>query len=171
MFAFETIKTQEYGEIRIGWIRFLYGATAFLGLTVGGAMLLAPDESRKIVGFPYELPVPDPITYGALGGIWAMVGVLCLLGLRDPLQYLPLIAVQLLYKSSWFACVFFPLMIRGEFPDYGWATAVGNLTWILLDCRAMPWGFFFHKNKSLSLAELRAAADRRHLDGALDRAA
>ena len=137
----ETIYTKEYGEIRYGWIRLLYACTATLGLAVGSTMLIAPDFSRKIVGFPFRLPVEDPIVYGALGGIWTTIGLLCIAGLRSPLKFLPIFAIQLIYNCAWFAFVFFPLIIAGEFPEYGWASAIGNLLWMIMDIQAIPWGY------------------------------
>ena len=141
--GFDTIATEQYGEIRLFWIRLLYGCTSFLGITVGSTMLIAPDFSREVVGIPFVLPVQDPIIYGALAGIWTAVGILCLFGQRAPLKWLPLFCLQLVYKSLWFAFVFFPLILRGEFPDYGWASAVGNLMWMLLDIKAIPWKYLF----------------------------
>lgn len=151
---FETLCTEEYGEIRMGWIRLLYGATAFLGITVGSTMLIAPDFSRKVVGIPFSLPVQDPITYGALGGIWTTVGILCVFGLRAPLKFLPLFTLQLVYKSCWFTFIFFPLIIMGKFPDHGWASAVGNLMWMLLDIKAIPWKYLLSRDKPLALAAI-----------------
>ena len=153
---FKTISTKEFGEIRIGWIRLLYGATAFLGITVGSTMLVAPDFSRKVVGIPFSLPVQDPITYGALAGIWTTVGILCLFGLRAPLKFLPLFTLQLVYKSFWFLFIFFPLLIQGRFPNHGWASAVGNLMWMILDIKAIPWKYLFSRDKPLKLAALSA---------------
>ena len=153
---FETICTKEYGEIRMGWIRLLYGCTAFLGITVGSTMLIAPDFSRKVVGIPFSLPVQDPITYGALAGIWTTVGVLCAFGLRAPLKFLPLFTLQLVYKSFWFLFVFFPLIFQGQFPEHGWASAVGNLMWMILDIKAIPWKYLLSRDKPLELAALSA---------------
>ena len=160
MFNFETLHTKDYGVIRLGWIRLLYGCTAFLGITVGSTMLIAPEFSRKVVGFPFELPPQDPITYGALAGIWTTVGVLCLLGLRAPLQFLPLFTLQLIYKSFWFSFIFFPPIFAGTFPDHGWASVVGNLIWILMDIRSIPWKYLLAVDKTGNLSELRAESEK-----------
>lgn len=148
------IRTEKFGVINFFWIRLLYGCTAFLGITVGSTMLIAPDFSRKIVGIPFALPEQDPITYGALAGIWTTVGILCCFGLRSPLQFLPLFTLQLVYKSFWFGFIFFPLIIQGQFPKHGWASAVGNLIWMLLDMKAIPWKYLFAKNKEEILLEI-----------------
>lgn len=124
------------------WMRLTYGCTAVLGIITGSIMLMAPERfARKVVGFPFMLPPQDPIVYGALASIWFTVGLLCVLGLRAPLKYLPLFAIQLIYKTAWFTFIFFPLWFRGEFPDWGWASAVGNAIWMALDIKAIPWSY------------------------------
>jgi hypothetical protein len=149
---FEKIQTEEYGVINLFWIRLLYGGTAFLGITVGSTMLVAPEFSRQVVGFPFSLPTQDPIMYGTVAGIWTTVGILCAFGLRAPLKFLPLFTLQLIYKSLWFSFIFFPMMIGGEFPNYGWASVVGNLIWMFLDIKAIPWRYLFSKDKALTIA-------------------
>ena len=140
-------------EIRYGWIKLLYGCTAFLGITVGTTMLIGPDEiARKVVGFPFMLPPQDPIIYGAVAGIWTTVGCMSLLGLRAPLKFLPIFLLQLVYKSFWFAFIFTPLMMRGEFPDYGWASVIGNAIWMALDLKAIPWRYLFSTELTVEAA-------------------
>ncbi len=148
---FERLHTKEYGVINLFWIRLLYFGTACLGITVGLTMLIAPDFSRKVVGIPFSLPTQDPIMYGTVAGIWTTVGVLCAFGLRAPLKFLPLFTLQLIYKSLWFAFIFFPLMFRGEFPNYGWASVVGNLIWMAMDIMAIPWKYLLSRDKPLTL--------------------
>ncbi|MEM8667930.1 MAG: hypothetical protein AAGG48_10465 [Planctomycetota bacterium] len=147
----ETIYSKQYGKINLFWIKLLYACTAFLGITVGSTMLVAPDFSRKVVGIPFSLPTQDPIMYGAVAGIWTTVGILCLFGLRAPLRFLPLFTLQLIYKSLWFLFVFFPMYFSGEFPNYGWASVVGNLIWMILDIKAIPWRYLFSKDEPLEL--------------------
>ena len=112
-------------------------------------MLIAPEFSRKIVGFPFRLPVEDPIIYGALAGIWTTIGLLCIAGLRSPLKFLPIFAIQFIYKCAWFTFVFFPLIFAGEFPNHGWASAVGNFMWMVLDVIAIPWGYLLARDTPL----------------------
>ena len=137
-----------------GWMRFTYGATAFLGILTGGIMLAGPTKlARKLVGFPFMLPEQDPIIFGALAGIWFTVGLLCVLGVRAPLKFLPLLGLQLIYKASWFLFVFFPLMARGEFPEWGWASVVGNAIWMALDIKSIPWRYLLSPELDPELAE------------------
>lgn len=144
-------------RIAWGWMRLTYGATAVLGVFVGGVMLFGPERlARKVVGVPFMLPEQDPIIYGALAGIWFTVGLLCVLGARSPLKFLPLLVLQFVYKGCWFAGVFVPLWSRGEFPEWGWASAAGNAIWMALDIKSIPWWYVVspHLDPQLAASEL-----------------
>ena len=135
--------------IPLGWIRLLYALTAFMGLTTGLIILLAPQRfARNIIGIPYTLPAQDRVVFGLVGGFWFAMGVLALLGLRAPLRFLPIFLVQLIYKTSWYLFVFLPLFIAGDFPVYGWATAFINALWISLDLKAIPFAYLFSKDSA-----------------------
>jgi hypothetical protein len=127
--------------IRYDFIRFVYIATAIMGTTTGLLILLVPDIARIVIGMPSQLPEQDPVVFGLVGTFWLAVALTSLLGLRAPLKFLPLFLLQLVYKSSWFLFVFIPMMVRGEFPAYGIAIAVGNAVWIALDLRAIPFRY------------------------------
>jgi len=131
-------------EIAFGWMKLTYGATAVLGIITGFVMLLAPAKfARKFVGFPFILPEQDPIIYGALASIWLTVGFLCVLAIRAPLKFLPILALQFVYKSCWFLFIFIPLFVRSDFPNWGWASAIGNAIWMALDLKSIPWWYLF----------------------------
>ncbi|MFO1041978.1 MAG: hypothetical protein U0941_09345 [Planctomycetaceae bacterium] len=133
--------------ISYGWIRLLYALTAFMGLTTGLIILLAPERfARNIIGVPYALPSQDRVVFGLVGGFWFAMGIMALLGLRAPLKFLPIFLVQLVYKTSWYLFVFLPLFIVGEFPMHGWATAFINAVWISLDLKAIPFTYLFSKD-------------------------
>ncbi len=135
-------------KIRYGFIRFVYILTAIIGTITGVLILLAPDIARKVIGFPSEIPPQQPVVFGLVGAIWLSIALLSLMGLRAPLKFLPLLMVQLIYKTLWFAFVFTPLVLRGEFPDYGMLTAIGNAIYIALDIRAIPFRYMFRRDES-----------------------
>ena len=138
-------------RIQYGWIRLLYVCTAFMGISTGLIILLAPDRfARNIIGVPYCLPPQDRVIFGMLGGFWLAIGLIAILGLRAPLRFLPIFLVQLIYKSSWFLCVFSPLMISGKFPNHGWATVTINALWIAMDLKAIPWSYLLSPDQPVS---------------------
>ena len=130
-------------SIQYWWIRLLYVCTALMGISTGLIILLAPDRfARNIIGLPYCLPSQDRIMFGMVGGFWLTM-VMAVLGLRAPLRFLPIFLIQLVYKSSWFLFVFFPLIVSGSFPKHGWAMVTINALWMAMDVKAIPWGYLF----------------------------
>ena len=55
----------------------------------------------------------DPFV-GVAFSFWATLALLCGLGLRYPLQMLPMLLMQLTYKSIWFVAVMFPRWSAGQ---------------------------------------------------------
>ena len=43
-------------------------------------------------------------------------------------------------------------MMRGEFPDYGWASVIGNAIWMALDLKAIPWRYLFSTELTVEAA-------------------
>jgi hypothetical protein len=143
------VMTQDHGrkELPFFWMRLLYVCTALMGISTGLIILLAPQRfARNIIGLPYTLPTQDRVVFGLIGSFWLAIGIIALFGLRAPLRFLPIFLVQLIYKTSWFLCVFFPLIISGDFPIHGWATVVVNATWIAMDLKAIPFAYLFSKD-------------------------
>src|SRR5215467_6830930 len=58
----------------------------------------------------------DPIP-GAAFGFWAALALLSALGIRYPLAMVPLLFMQLLYKTFWFLAVYAPLRAAGRSSD------------------------------------------------------
>ena len=44
-------------------------------------------------------PIQDLVTFGIIGAVWFTFGILSVLGLREPIKYIPVFLFQLLYKS------------------------------------------------------------------------
>jgi hypothetical protein len=77
-----------------------------------------------------------PIT-GVAFSFWAALSVLCALGIRYPLAMLPLLFMQLLYKTFWVIAVYLPLRAVGRSSDM---TLVFFIT-IALDIIVIPWTY------------------------------
>jgi hypothetical protein len=78
----------------------------------------------------------DPLQAVAFS-FWGALAVLSGLGLRYPLKMLPLIFVQLLYKSIWMITVALPLWSTYRSIDYTEDMVIG----IVLDLIAIPWSY------------------------------
>jgi hypothetical protein len=80
----------------------------------------------------------DPV-YGAAYSFWGALSLLSALGLRYPLQMLPLLLLQFVYKSIWLTAVGPSLWAAGRSTGMTEAFAIG----IVLDLVAIPWPYVF----------------------------
>ena len=78
----------------------------------------------------------DPVK-GVAFAFWAALSLLSGLGIRYPLQMLPLLLLQLVYKSIWLIAVGLPLRSAGQ------STGMTNvfLIGVALDLIAIPWPY------------------------------
>jgi len=89
-------------------------------------------------------PTPlDPLDAVAFG-FWGALALLAAVGLRYPLRMVPLIMVQLVYKTIWLLAVAVPLWRAGapfdpETAGFTRAMVIG----VVADLIVMPWGYVF----------------------------
>ena len=118
--------SEETSTLRLYLMRFVYlGNFVFLGLNVWPALINHVGEW-------------DPVR-GAAFSFWAALSLLSGLGLRYPLRMLPLILLQLLYKSIWLIAVALPLSSAGR------STSMTNifLAGVVADLIVIPWPYVF----------------------------
>lgn len=112
--------------LRLNLLRSIYAVNLVL---VGSGVVVAFVQRRE--------------PWGALVGVaysfWAAFALLSALGLRYPLAMLPLIFIQLLYKTFWLLAVYFPLRTADRSSDM----ALLFLIVIALDLIVIPWSFVF----------------------------
>ena len=88
--------------------------------------------------------VPIEPMRGVALSFWGALALLAAIGLRYPLQMVPLLFVQLVYKSIWLLAVALPLWSNGAPFDaatagFTRAMAIG----VVLDLIVIPWGYAF----------------------------
>ena len=91
-------------NIRWGWLKIMYWYTIVGAGTFGLAMVVIPETVRSL----FQWPTQDPIVYGVTGSVWLSFGLLSILGLKSPLKFVPVLLMQLTYKSIWFIGVVVP---------------------------------------------------------------
>ena len=116
-------------------LKVLYIYTIIITLPLGLAILIAPDLVRTLMAMPSQ----DPITFGITGSVYLAFGLLSILGLRAPKKFIPVLLMQFTYKVAWFIGVVFPLLIAGQFPDYGYLLVVIFITYIVGDILVIPF--------------------------------
>jgi len=90
--------------------------------------------SGVVVQFLHRKEPWGPIP-GAAFSFWAGLAILSALGIRYPLAMLPLIFLQLFYKTFWLLAVYLPLRAAGRSSDL----ALGFSVAIVLDVLVIPW--------------------------------
>ncbi|MHA1273224.1 MAG: hypothetical protein ACTSQJ_01250 [Promethearchaeota archaeon] len=130
-------------EKRIKLLKIMYFYTLIGAGSLGLIMLLAPTLVVNIL----NLPNYDPILFGVAASVYLAFGILAFFGLRDPLKYLTILFLQLLYKSIWFIGVIIPLLVLGQFPAYAILFVIIYATYIIGDLIAIPFPYLFSSEK------------------------
>jgi len=121
------------------YIYTIVGAGGF-----GLGIILVPDFMVSLFRWPSQ----DPIVFGVTGSVWLAFGLLSILGLRAPLKFVPVLLLQLCYKSIWFVGVVLPLLMSGEFPLYAILHFVVFASFIIGDLIAIPFSYVFGKEEA-----------------------
>lgn len=66
--------------------------------------------------------------------------IICALGLRYPLQMLPILMWEIVWKSLWLILVAIPQWSAGTMDETTWGIAVAVL-WVLVIPFVIPWGY------------------------------
>jgi hypothetical protein len=115
----------------------MYIYTAAVAGICGLGMIVVPDTVRSAFGLPDQ----EPIIFGIVGSVYLAFGLLSLLGLRAPLKFLPVLLLQLCYKSIWFVGIILPLCLKGQLPAYAVLTAIIFATYVIGDLIAIPFSY------------------------------
>ncbi len=82
----------------------------------------------------------DPV-HGVAVSFWAALSALSILGIRYPIQMLPLLLMQLFYKSVWVLAVGLPLRAAGPLDPVAadlFSVCAGG---IIVDVIVIPWAY------------------------------
>ena len=83
---------------------------------------------------------PWQATEGAVLAMLVALSLLSFLGLRYPVQMLPILLFESLWKLFWFAAVALPLWISGQLDPASLELASRNL-WVVIILAVTPWGY------------------------------
>ncbi len=121
-------------------LRAMFG-TAILGAgAVGAATLLFPHGAGKYVFF--GAATVDPYLR-ILGALWLSLGLVAGLGLLQPTEFIPVLLIQLIYKSAWLVVVAYPAIIKGH-REAGLLFLSGLFTvWVAALCFVIPFADLF----------------------------
>ena len=129
-------------KIRWGWLKFMYVYTIVGAGGFGLGIIFFPNLMESIFTYPSQ----DPILFGIVGCVYISLGILSVLGLRSPLKFVPLLLLQLCYKSIWFIAVLIPYLISEGSPLYAILFAVIFATYIIGNIIAIPFSYVLVKS-------------------------
>ncbi len=131
-------------KIRMGWIRVMYLYTIFGAGLSGLGMIISPKLTQRMFGLGEQ----DPVFFGVVASIWFAFGAMSVFGLKWPYRFLPVLCMQLLYKTVWIVAVIIPLMITGKLPDYAGLMIVIMISYVIGDLIAIPFHYVFGEEKT-----------------------
>ncbi|MET3135339.1 hypothetical protein AAKU55_005647 [Oxalobacteraceae bacterium GrIS 1.11] len=79
---------------------------------------------------------------GTVSCMLAAFSLLCALGLRYPLQMLPILLWEALWKTIWLGLVALPQILAGHI-DASHMSAIFNCSFVVLVYLAMPWRYVY----------------------------
>ena len=128
-------------NVRWGWLKGMYIYTIFVAGLFGLGIIVIPETIK----LKFTWPVEEPVAFGIIGSVYLAFGLLSVLGLRSPLKFVPVLLLQLCYKSIWFIGVVLPLWVTAHFPSYAVPTVIIFATFIVGDLIAIPFSYVFAK--------------------------
>ena len=126
--------------VRWGWLKVMYTVTIVIAGVYGLCIIFVPEQMKSIFHTSC-----DQIPYGILGSVFLAFGLLAILGIREPLKFVPILLFQLTYKVVWLVGVILPLLITGRFPASHTPTVVLFVLIIVGDLIAIPFRHVFAK--------------------------
>ena len=105
-------------------------------LILGGGLVLV--KWPTLISHTSDWPLWEGVSSSLLGAL----ALMALLGLRYPLQMLPVLLFELTWKIIWGGLVFLPLWQSGQVSDATATVAVNCLVELVL-IPLMPWDYIF----------------------------
>jgi hypothetical protein len=97
--------------------------------------------------FIWPLLIHTPVSVehmrGVVRALLGAVGVLALFGIRYPLQMLPILIFELLWKSIWLVVIGLPTRAAGAFTPGTLATWNECLVGVAVCAIVIPWGYVY----------------------------
>jgi hypothetical protein len=82
------------------------------------------------------------LNQGVINCMLVAFSLLCALGIRYPLQMLPVLLWELIWKSVWLGIVALPKFLAGTMDQDTTASAIEIMVVVLIPF-VIPWGYFF----------------------------
>jgi len=132
-------------NVRWNWLKLMYWYTILGAGGYGLLIIVAPNLVQSITRSLMPFPAQDSSIFGYMGSAMVAFAVLSILALRAPLRFLPVLMLQLVYKSVWILGVYIPLVVSGNNSIFATLFAVIFATYIIGDLIAIPFSYLLGK--------------------------
>lgn len=122
---------------QVSTARLLGLRALYLLMAVGLGVVIWP----SLIAPATAPPSPASVVHALLGAL----GLLAVLGLRYPLQMLPLLLFELLWKLVWVLAIALPAWRHGQLGEYGTSTLYECLPAFILFPLVIPWRYVMAK--------------------------
>ena len=133
------MSAQQFSDFKMKGMKFQYLLTSVVATGLGLAILLFPEMTLKL----FMMKPQDQVVYGISGAVYLAFGLLSMLGLKDPVTWLPILLLQFLYKIIWFVLVIGRSIALGQLDilSSAWLIA-GYAVFVAGDIWGIPFGYF-----------------------------
>ena len=115
-------------------LQLVYAANVLVAGWIGVSSLFYPQYAQRSI-FSGAYPVSDLAQL--VGSLWLGITVLSLAGLYWPASFIPVLVLQLFYKSCWL--VFVALPAHRKHKPYPKAMAYFFIVWVIFLPFIIPW--------------------------------
>jgi hypothetical protein len=121
------------GNCRVSLLRlYVLRATYLLALGIGLGTMILP-----------ELVAHAPMSRGVIPSLLGAVWLLALVGVRYPLQMLPLLMFEFVWKATWLLVYGLPQWYAGHVPPTFGEDSFNIMVGVILMPLVIPWGYVY----------------------------
>ncbi len=125
-------------DLKVKALKLQYWHTMLVTIPLGLMILLFPKFASRM----FRLREQDQVIFGISGSVWLAFGLLSALGVREPVKWSPILALQFAYKVIWFTCVIGLTAKRGELDmESALPLMLGFAPFVAADIAAVPWKY------------------------------
>ena len=96
---------------KLAWMRLMFAANV-VGAGVPGLLVtFFPTFAQRYL---FDGVAQDDLVFGVTGSAWLAVGLISILGLRNPAPFAGVFVMQIVYKTVWISLVGLPAMSSGD---------------------------------------------------------
>jgi len=116
-------------------LKLMYIYTIITTIIFGLSILVMPGLWFSLT----DLTVQNQYIFGIVGSVWLAFGISSILGLRNPMKFIAILVLQLIYKVVWIFLVFLPQLIISGPSIISIILFIVFLTFIIPDIFIIPW--------------------------------